>query len=106
VSRSAERSALNEAAFRAANEKIEQRRNELEVEEERTPYLCECDEPSCTEVILLTRDEYRRARSSDRSFVVRPGHTDDHGRVLMETDAYAIVEKTGTAGDVAESVAP
>ena len=106
MSRSAERSALNEAAFRAANEKIEQRRIELEVEDERTPYLCECEEPSCTEVLLLTRDEYGRARSSGRSFVVLPGHTDDYDRVLMETDAYLIVEKTGKAGEVAESAAP
>ena len=106
MSKSAERSALNESAFRAANEKIERRRIELEVADERTPYLCECDEPSCTQALLLTRDEYRRARSTDRSFVVLPGHTDDYDRVLMETDVFVIVEKAGRAGDVAEAAAP
>lgn len=37
----------------------------------RVPFLCECDDPSCTELVLLWLDEYDR-RCSAR--ILAPGH--------------------------------
>ncbi len=45
-----QRALENERLFRSANERIDERRRELDVDE-RTPYLCECEEPTCTELI-------------------------------------------------------
>jgi hypothetical protein len=101
--RSEERAARNENAFRQANEKIDAKRRELGIEE-RTPYLCECEEESCTGLVRLTLDEYRHARSRPRRFLVMRGHQ-HRDSVIEEHKEYAIVEKSGLGGLIAEDAA-
>jgi hypothetical protein len=43
----------------------------------RVPMLCECDEPDCRELVLLTLADYRQAREQ-HEFLTAPGH--DTGR--------------------------
>ena len=74
MGRSAERAAQNEARFREANEQIQGKVLELAAQEHPAPYLCECDDPVCTAVILLTAAEYEDVRSESRQFVVAPSH--------------------------------
>jgi hypothetical protein len=40
----------------------------------RVPFLCECDDPSCDEFVLLELDEYQRARSESGQSIVARGH--------------------------------
>jgi len=101
--RSDARAAANEATFRAANEKIDAKRRELELEY-ATPYLCECEDEDCTSIVRLTASEYRRARAEPRRFVVARGHS-HRGRVVDEAPEYVVVEKTGVGGEVAEETA-
>jgi hypothetical protein len=64
----------NEAAFRAANERIKESLSGLEVRG-RIPFVCECGDPDCLEAVELTRDAYEKIRADDRFFMLH-GHED------------------------------
>jgi hypothetical protein len=103
---SAARAAENEATFRELNEKLERRADELELGDDRTPYLCECDDEHCTRVVLLTRDEYEQVRANPRTFVLVSGHEAPDDRVEREDRDYVIVEKTGEKATIVEERYP
>jgi ABC-type sulfate/molybdate transport systems ATPase subunit len=103
---SAARAAENEATFRELNEKLEQRAEELDLTDTRTPYLCECDEERCTKVVLLAHDEYEAVRAHPRTFVLMSGHQAPDDRVLREDRDYVIVEKTGEKANIVEQRDP
>jgi len=98
MQRSVERAAENEVTFRKANERLEEKAAEFGFEEERTPYLCECEETRCTEVIGLTRAEYEAVRANPKSFVLVPGHQGADDAVLREEAGFIVIEKTGEEG--------
>ena len=102
---SEERAAKNEISFREANERLGAKRAELAAEG-RTPFLCECSDPRCTDLVRLTLAEYERVRSNPRWFLVAAGHDPGASRNAEEHDAYEIVEKTGVAGAIAEEQDP
>jgi hypothetical protein len=106
VEQSVERAAANEARFRVANEQIRARALELGVQEEPSPFLCECDDGRCTAVVLLRAQEYENVRSAPRRFVVASGHQGDDGRVLEERDGFTVIEKTGEEGRLVEEADP
>src|SRR5256885_2224250 len=103
--RSEEKAARNEVAFRRANEELVRKRRELQLEG-TTPFLCECDNESCTELIQLDLGEYERVRQNPRHFVIVPGHDPERGRLVKTHDRYAVVEKTGLGGVIAEEEDP
>lgn len=101
------RVAENQATFREANESIGQTAAELGVSRP-IPFVCECAEEACRQIVLLPLDEYREVREHPRRFVNAPGHevvSGPHGRVVEERLGYVIVEKEGLAGEVAEAEA-
>ena len=101
---SEERAAQNEVLFREANEKLGEKRIELGADG-RTPFLCECSDPKCTQLIHLTLEEYEYIRTRPTWFVAATGHeaetvtAEDHGD-------YVIVAKSGLAGRIAEAQDP
>ena len=101
-----ERAAENEARFREANEQIRARALELGFSGQRSPYLCECDDRSCTTILLLTQEEYEDVRSSSRRFVVASGHQNAADRVLGEHGPFTVIEKTGEEGRLVEASDP
>ena len=106
---SAERIAKNDATFRAANEKVAAAAEDYELSG-RVPFICECAEPSCTDVFLVDLDDYRDVRSHPRRFLNVPGHqglmvSAGAGVVLEDRGTYLVVEKTGRAGEIAEATA-
>lgn len=107
MSVSAERSAKNEARFRELNEELERRRIELlgDGDDDATPFLCECEDMSCTAVVLLTLHEYELARGSRRRFLICPEHVAENAEVVARHDGYWLVEKQGKAGRIAEAEA-
>jgi hypothetical protein len=106
VKRSAERAAQNEARFRQANEQIQGKVLELGAREHPAPYLCECEEPACTTVVLLTAAQYEEVRSVSRRFVLAPGHENPEDHVLGEHDGFTVIEKTGEEGKLVEELDP
>jgi hypothetical protein len=102
-----ERIARNDAMFRDANERIEGVARDLGVNGGPLPFICECADTSCVEIVLLERDKYAAIRANPRRFLVLPGHeatADDAAKVVESHDGYAVVEKIGHAGEVAEQL--
>jgi len=101
VQRSVEQAAKNEDTFRRANETLEEEALELGFsQEERTPYLCECEDVRCTEVIRLTRAEYEAVRGDSRTFAVVPGHQEAGERVLRVEAGFIVIGKSGEEGEL------
>jgi hypothetical protein len=106
--RTAERVARNDATFRAANEKIRAAAETFAATVERVPFICECAEERCVEVVRLDLEQYREIRSNRRWFLNVPGHEGaarGWAEVVATREAYVIVEKLGLAGELAEELA-
>ena len=91
-----ERIKQNNARFRDANDRIRERADELGVEMERIPFLCECPLEDCVEILHLTRGEYAAVREHPRHFVTAVGHEvaeEPVGQVVARPGAYVVVQK-------------
>jgi hypothetical protein len=86
--------------FRAANETLEEKAAELGFAEERTPYLCECEDSSCTHIVQLSRADYEAVRAHPRRFVMVSGHQQPEDRLVEETAGYTVIEKVGEQGEL------
>jgi hypothetical protein len=97
----------NEARFRDANERVSDTARRLDLDAP-LPFLCECERPTCMELVHLTPGEYEHVREFPRRFLYAPGHDEGigHSHVVEEHAGYAIVEKDGKAGDLAEKSDP
>jgi hypothetical protein len=100
-----ERVAKNEALFREVNERIREVSARVVAfdGEARLEFVCECSEEGCSEPVELTFAEYESIRSEPTHFLVVPGHVwqPETERTVRENETYAVVEKTGDAGEVA-----
>lgn len=102
---SAERVAHNQSTFRDANQRIVAAATEIGVDARTVPFICECADSACTEVLLIDLAEYRAVRRHPRRFLHATGHRDDVGAVVEMHGSYIVVEKTGRAGEIAEELA-
>lgn len=104
----AERVARNEAAFREANESIREAAQRYGAAD-GLPFICECAEPGCMEILRLVSTEYEAVRATPTHFITAPGHhraSEGWGKVVEQRDGYEIVEKVGHAANVAEELDP
>jgi hypothetical protein len=105
---SAERVARNDAIFRDANERIDAAAKEYDFEG-AVPFICECPDPACNEILRLRLDEYETVRSVPTRFVHARGHVEADGEwatVVERRDGYDVVEKVGRAADLARELDP
>lgn len=107
---SARRIGTNEAIVRYHNEKISEAAERLEVDDNPVPFICECGRLECVATLRVTLDEYEAVREDGRLFLCLPGHElvgRDIGRVVDDShEGFVLVEKIGTAGEVAERLDP
>ncbi len=99
----AEQIARNDAIFRDANERIAEAARQYD-RTERVPFICECADPECRELLVLSLDEYEGVRAESAHFIVLPGHEQSapqHVALVEERPKYHIVERIGEAADVA-----
>jgi hypothetical protein len=105
----AEKIARNNATFRNANDEINVAAETHGLDDGRpVPFICECSEPRCTQIIHLTVAEYRRVRGNPRWFVHAPGHEEVIPGAVQQVarnERYVLVEKIGRAGAVAGRLA-
>lgn len=88
-----ERIALNESAFRVANERAKQW-EERHLGGASELYLCECGDLSCPERLPITREAYEAVRSDSRHFFCAPGHELTEVETVIERyEHYVVVEK-------------
>jgi hypothetical protein len=96
-----ERAARNEALFREVNEEVA--RLEQRLEGEDASFVCECADESCVDRVQVTLTAYERVRAHPRRFIVARGHeAESVEQVVSVEPGYTVVEKTATAGAVAE----
>jgi hypothetical protein len=107
---SPEKIARNNAVFRDANEAIAVAASRHGLDDGRVvPFICECSDRGCTTVIRLTLSQYQRIRDDPRLFAHAKGHEVAVAglvRLVEEGDDFAVVEKTGEAGEMAARLAP
>jgi hypothetical protein len=87
-----ERRATTEALFRDVNERIAESAEHFDAD--RTEFVCECADPSCTHRVAASLAEYEEVRDEPTTFLVLPGH--EHGdieRVVSDRGRFRIVEK-------------
>ena len=103
---SEERAARNEALFREVNEQVRSLSSGQPSGREELLIICECSDDRCIERLSLPVSVYETTRAAPRRFVVVPGHDNDFERVVERADGYAVVEKEGGAGRIAEQTDP
>ena len=72
------------------------------------PFICECADLTCVEIVRLELADYEAVRTHPRRFVNAPGHDRAGGsavRVVSDHGDWIVVEKVGHAGEVAEELA-
>jgi len=107
LDKTAERIGKNDATFRDANERIQRAARDIGVEP--VPFICECADPACTELVRLGLDEYEDVRADSRHFLNAPGHevnAEGYARLVSQHDGYVVVEKLGDAAKIAEELDP
>jgi hypothetical protein len=91
-----ERIRTNNRRFREANETIRGRAEELGADMQRLPFLCECPDEDCVEILRLTRVEYAAVREHGDRFLTAVGHEEAElpiGQVVARHNGYVVVEK-------------
>jgi len=92
MTESAERKARTEAAFREVNERIAENARRFDAGE--TTFICECDDPQCTERVDATLEEYEEVRADGTRFLLAPGHGDRSiEQVVEHRGNFMVVEK-------------
>ena len=99
----AREAALEQSRFRTANERLRRIVATYRFEAgDRAPFICECADRGCFEVVMLSLEEYDRVRAGPSRFVLVAGHEGDEAtqeRVLEAERGYLIVEKIGVAAE-------
>jgi transcription initiation factor TFIID subunit TAF12 len=86
------RRARTEALFRDVNERIAESAQRFDAD--TTQFVCECADPTCTDRVEATLDEYEDVRADATTFLLTPGHAhDDIERVVADRGGFHIVEK-------------
>jgi len=85
---------INEAVFRAANERLEELNETFATVAETYAVICECGDISCVEQFEMSPDEYRALREDPTTFAVIPGHVDLTSETLIDKRSdYVVVQK-------------
>jgi hypothetical protein len=90
-----------ESVFREANDRIRDAA-EKQGYVGLVPFICECRDKRCTEIIRLALADYELVRSTATYSVVAPGHADESAaRTVSDREGYQVVE-TGDTRDASE----
>ena len=94
-----------QVGFRNANETIQASADRFTIER-NIPFICECPDQNCSDVVNLSYDTYEAIRQSPRRFFNVSGHEKSSvaaraERIVAVMGELTIVEKIGVAGDVA-----
>jgi hypothetical protein len=103
-----ERIALNQATFRDANERIDSAAEGMALDGD-VPFICECPDRACVEIVHLRLEAYRGVRENPRRFFNAPGHerasVGAGAAVVVETlPGYVVLDKIGEAGEIVEAL--
>ena len=87
-----ERIGRTESLFRGVNERIAATSRCFGGDD--ASFVCECDDPQCTERVRATLAEYEAVRAGGARFLVAPGHENNElEEVRGRGKGFALVEK-------------
>jgi len=87
-----ERLARTESLFREVNERIAEAAERFDAAE--TKFVCECADPTCTQRVEATLEEYERVRGDGANFLLVSGHEDERIEAVVRADGdRAVVAK-------------
>jgi hypothetical protein len=66
---------------RRANDRIADKAERLRFVS-RVPMLCECGDPDCHTVVMVSLEEYHAIRRDSEAFLTAPGHSAEDSREL------------------------
>lgn len=90
----AARFGMNEALFRAVNERVEDLNESFATVTDAFEVVCECGDAGCVAQIRIASDAYERVRAGATLFIVVPGHEKaEIEEIVVKQDAYYIVRK-------------
>jgi hypothetical protein len=102
--------AANESAARNSNERLSRlAASHRFAPHQRVPFVCECADAKCHEIVMLSLAEYEGLRTHPGRFLLVAGHEDaeaTYERIVEAENGYAIVEKLGVAGREAARLDP
>jgi hypothetical protein len=102
--------AMNQSAFRRSNEQLRRAADAHRFGwADHVPFVCECADENCREVVMLTIEEYEHVRAHPTWFLLVAGHEDEDAtqeRIVDAEQGYAVVEKVGAAGTEAARLHP
>ena len=103
-----QRRALNEAAFRRINERIRSVNEGFAPWTGQFSVVCECDDASCIEQIVITDDIYEQVRDDPTLFVVRPGHEAPKVETgdVIKGDDLIVRKREGKPAQIARATDP
>jgi hypothetical protein len=99
------RRAHNEVVFRNVNEEIKALIDADDIDLPLAPFICECGDRGCRELIRVPLAKYGDVRESPRRFILAAGHERRDGKETMTVEThegFVVIEKTGIAGEIAE----
>jgi len=89
---------MNQARFRYSNERLRRTAAHVRFEpSDRVPFLCECADRDCFEIVMLSLDEYDRLRRHPSRLLFVAGHEDDesaHERIVEAENGYAMSRRS------------
>jgi hypothetical protein len=103
-----ERVARNQAVFRDANAGVAAAAQRNRFSDEPVPFICECPDRACMQVVSVPLERYAHVRSNPRWFLHAAGHdvtSGGVGAVVEDHGDWVVAEKRGHAGDVAAQLA-
>ncbi len=101
--------ARKQSLFREANERVKQLNEGFSMVLPVGEWICECADDACVERIELSPADYEAVRNDGTHFLVAPADVHvffDVERVIERNDRYWVVEKFGTAGEMAGELDP
>jgi hypothetical protein len=101
-----ERIAENQSTFRELNERIEAAAEKMDLRG-LVPFICECPDRTCTEIVQLSLFDYEALREHPRRFFSAPGHeapSIESGAAVAvgRGKGFVVVDKIDVAGAVAQ----
>jgi len=104
----ARRVGVNEAMFRAANERLKELNEAFATVTETYDLICECGDARCVERFRMEPDAYTALREDASLFAVMRGHEDPSSEdIVEERTGYVVVRKrVGGPAELAHNTNP
>jgi hypothetical protein len=83
---------------REGNDRLAERAEHLQFVS-RVPMMCECSDPGCRTLVMISLSAYREVRRDPGNFMTAPGHGVEGAELQREEADYTILRAHPEKGD-------